>query len=75
MSCQAIFTLKTKEFIDECFILASYKVTGEHWPSGRVLDSRSKVPFSPAVLRCVQEQELVLVQTRKTRPDVTENVE
>ena len=47
---------------------------GAQWLSGRVLDSQAQA--SPASLSCVLEQDtfytcLVLVQPRKTRPNVT----
>ena len=50
---------------------------GAQWPSGRVLESRQRgllVRASPALLRCVLEQDTLMVQPRKTHPDITENL-
>ena len=50
---------------------------GAQWLSGRVLDSRPKgLRFEPHRLHCVVvlEQDLVLVQPRKTRPCITERL-
>ena len=54
-------------------------VMGAQWLSGRVLDWRPLVRASPASLRCVLEQNTLilaseLVKPRKTRPFITERL-
>ena len=52
-------------------------LTGAQWPSGRVLDSRSRgCGFEPHRRHCVGYINpcLVLVQHRKTPPDITEKL-
>ena len=59
--------------LEAAYILSSMGSKGAQWLSGRVLDSRPKGRgFEPHRHHCVVVLEQVLVQTRKTRPYITE---